>query len=609
MNIEVVVESGRAALSGYDFSGNSCSMDVLHAAETREFRGLVIADTDIDDAAVLLEQLKPGTELWLLDSRSVLADTLHDALSGGYDNLHFVGHGQPGSITLCGKVLEAEDFTALTGADVDAPSIHFWSCMTGAGSKGRAFVHRIAEAFGTVVTAFTGLVGAGNKGGSWLPDVFSGDAGLVAPPFVNALAYAHTLPASALKLISVVTDRGVDVQVRLTAGTVIDNADLVLSYDPTKAIYTGATGNPALTGWTWLSNTDPASPGHLLIDGYSLTSINSTSDIVLARISFTLQQGSTDFGASLASGTLLSVGDSPVVLDTLPTLDNILISSVPVWQSFTPPSNLSYAAGTTVSIDLPVYATDPNGDTITYKASVGQMSGSTFFGVAGVPQISLTLANGHLTGSTTVPAQASAGSYVLRLLADDNTMDTNNGKALDVPFSVIHPMTLDFNGTPTGTPSGYESFQDFILDTTKQSLPGYLASFAGESSTNNKIHIFDVNNDGIPDSFTENWTDVTGAAVTTSGSITWDAHGIFVAQVTAGGTISSQDNYGRLAYDAQGNVVGLYSLDINPVGTLTPDTTAPHSVATFTIPYTSGSWLLLDNDMNGEVVHLTHFST
>ena len=608
MNIEVVVESRRAALSGSDFSRNSCSMEALDAAETRDVRGLVIADSNIEDAAVLLEQLEPGTELWWVDAWSDFEDTLHDVLSAGYDKLHFVGHGQPGSITLGGKALEAEDFTALSGAQVQAPSIHFWSCMTGAGAKGRAFVHSIAETFGSVVTAFSGLVGAGNKGGSWLPDIFSHADVSVPVPFVNAEAYAHTLldpPSPALKLISVVTETGIDVQVRLTAGTVIDNADLVLSYDPSKAIYTGATGNPALTGWSWASNLDKDYPGHLLIDGFSLTSINSTSDIVLARISFTLSQGSTDFGASLASGTLLSVGDSSVELGTLPTLDNILISSAPVWQPFTPPDDLSYAAGTTVSIDLPVYATDPNGDTITYKAFVGQMVGTTFFGLAGVPQIPLTLSNGHLTGSSTVPAQGTTGSYVLRVLADDNATDTNNGTALDVPFSVIHPVTIDFNGTPTGTPSGYESFQDFILDTTKQSLPGYLASFAGESSTNNKIHIFDVNNDGIPDSFTENWTDVIGAAVTTSGSIIWDAHGIFVAQVTAGGTISSQDNYGRLAYDAQGNVVGLYSLDINPVGTLTPDTTAPHSVATFTIPYTSGSWLLL----NGEVDHLTHSST
>ncbi len=124
MNIEVVVDSRRAALSGSDFSGNSCSKDALDAAGTGDFRGLVIADSYIEDAAVLLEQLEPGTELWWVDAWSDFEDTLHDALSAGYDKLHFVGHGQPGSITLGGKALEAEDFTALSGAQVQAPSIH-----------------------------------------------------------------------------------------------------------------------------------------------------------------------------------------------------------------------------------------------------------------------------------------------------------------------------------------------------------------------------------------------------------------------------------------------------------------------------------------------------
>ncbi len=566
MNIDAVVESRRAVLSGYDFSGNSCSTDAFDAAGSRDLRTLVIADADIEDAAVLLEQLEPGTELWRLDARSDFADTLYNALSGGYEALHFVGHGQPGSITLGGKALDAEDFTALTGAQVEAPSIHFWSCMTGSGAKGRAFVRHIAQAFDTVVTAFSGLVGAGNKGGSWLPDVFSRTDASVALPFVNALAYQHTLQASALKLISVVTATGIDVQVRLTAGTVIDNADLVLSFDPAQASYTGTTGNPALTGWIWAANPDPANSAHLLISGIStsFTQINSTSDIVLARISFTRQSESTEFGASLVDRTGLALGDSPVSLGTLPTLDTIVTSLVPVWQQFTPPGHLSYVSGTTIALDFPVYATDPNGDTITYKASVGQMVGTTFFGLAGVPQISLTLANGHLTGSATVPAQAAAGSYVFRLLADDNINDTNNGTALDVPFSVIHPLTINFDGTPVGTPAGYEYFEDFFFDTTKQS-EGYLGSL--HNLDKHPGDIFDGNGDGIPDRFT--WIDNNEQDV--SGLITWNANGLcWIGSANTGG----EGEYGRVAYDAQGYVVGLYTFsNLGPITNITFNTT------------------------------------
>ena len=455
MNIESVVISNGAVLN---------STDLLVSVRHRESRELVIADASIKDADVLSGHLQPGIDLWRVDADTDFSGMLHSALSCGYERLHFLAHGQPGGISFCGKVREAEDFTALSG-DGLAPSLHFWSCMTGAGEKGRAFVQRLSTAFGSVVTAFSDLVGAASKGGSWLPDVLSSNSGrVVTVPFMNCLAYAHTLGVSpALKLTSVVTATGVDVQVRLAAGTVIDNAELVLSYDPAKASYTGVTGNPALTGWTLLSNPDPYSSGHLLIGGYSLTSINSTSDIVLASISFTLPQGSTVFSASLVSDTLLSIGDSPVELGTLPTLDNIIFSSVPVWESFTPPSDLSYAAGTTVLLDFPVYATDHDGDTITYKADVGHMVGATFFGLAGVPQISLTLSNGHLTGSTTVPAEAVPGNYVLRLLADDNTTDTYNGTALDVPFSVtpntlIGKWTLDGNAKDSSSIANHGSF-------------------------------------------------------------------------------------------------------------------------------------------------------
>ncbi len=324
MNIEAVAESNRVALSGADFLGNSFSMEGLEATGNRDLRTLVIADTDIEDAAVLLERLEPGTDLWWVDARSNFADTLDNALSGRYETLHFVGHGQPGSITLGGNVLDAEDFTALSKVDVEAPSIHFWSCMTGAGAKGRAFVHRIAEAFDTVVTAFSGLVGAGDKGGSWLPDVFSRADALVAVPFGNASAYRYTLSASALQLKSVATTAGVDIQVWLTAGTVIDAADIVLSYDTMMAIYTGSAANSVLTGWSWFANPDPVSPNHLLVTGISLNPLNSASDLLLETFSFALPRQSAGFTVSLvggSSGTALtnSTGTDPL-LGTLPTI-------------------------------------------------------------------------------------------------------------------------------------------------------------------------------------------------------------------------------------------------------------------------------------------------
>jgi len=133
--------------------------------------------------------------------------------------------------------------------------------------------------------------------------------------------------------------------------------------------------------------------------------------------------------------------------------------------------------------------------------------------------------------------------------------------------------SIDFDGTPIGTPSSYEGFADFILDTTKQSLPVYLASFVLFNSygATETFSLSDVNNDTLPDTLTANWTDFSGIARTMTASITWGDNGIFLAHPTTGATIDSKDLYGRMAFDAQGDAVGLYILRVNPVFTLTPE--------------------------------------
>ncbi len=319
MNTEIAVASNVALMGGADFSEV-----VQERSKTLDRRSLVIADSGIKDVEVLLGHLDPGTDLLSVDSSADFGTLLKEALNGGYERLHFLGHGQSGEIRFGDRALQVEDFTAVSPneGNVKIPSLHFWSCMTGAGVKGRAFVEGIAKAFGAAVTAFSDLVGAKGLGGSWSPDVCSHEAGFVGAPFANALAYKYTLQTSVLNLIAVPTATGEDVQVWLKGGIAIDAADLVLSYDTTKASYTGAAGNSVL-GWSWVPNQD--APGHLLIGGFSSTAetINSLSDILLETISFTLASGSTGSSVSVETGTDLSnSNNSPnsVPLGTLPEL-------------------------------------------------------------------------------------------------------------------------------------------------------------------------------------------------------------------------------------------------------------------------------------------------
>ena len=302
--------------------GNDLVTDLSNQLADADFsmhdvRELVIADACIEDVDLLVGQLEPRTDLWRVDSKTDIACMFSAALSGAYERIHVLAHGQPGAITLGGKVLEVEDFTAFSCRNVKVQSMHFWSCMTGEGVKGRAFVDGIAQVFDTLVTAFSGLVGASSKGGSWFPDVCSRGKVLAVSPFYNTVAYAHTLQTNILELKAVRTAMGVDLQVWLKAGTVVDAADLVLSYDPARASYTGALPNSEL-GWAWLPNQDV--PGHLLIGGYSGTMIpvNSPADVLLETVSFTLAAGTAEFSVAVTSDTGLSNGDLPVLLGALP---------------------------------------------------------------------------------------------------------------------------------------------------------------------------------------------------------------------------------------------------------------------------------------------------
>ena len=197
MDIGYVVASGKGSSNATDLQVTVFSNNTKDYAMISAGRGLVLADAALQDVDVLVGQLDPGTDLLRIDSGTDVEGLLEKAFSAGYDRLHFLGHGQSGAITLGGKKLDVEDFKALSNRLASPPSVHFWSCLTGAGEKGRAFVDGIAHAFGSVVTAFSGLAGASSKGGSWLPDVFSHEGVSVGVPFGNAYTYAYTLATTA----------------------------------------------------------------------------------------------------------------------------------------------------------------------------------------------------------------------------------------------------------------------------------------------------------------------------------------------------------------------------------------------------------------------------
>jgi uncharacterized delta-60 repeat protein len=118
-------------------------------------------------------------------------------------------------------------------------------------------------------------------------------------------------------------------------------------------------------------------------------------------------------------------------------------------------------------------------------------------------------------------------------------------------------MAIDFDGTPVDNAMANETFTDFYVETTLLSQQGYFASMIAPDSPHSIIHLYDDNSDGLPDRFIDN---------DESGIIVWNSNGTWTAVITSGGDGGGS---GRLAFDADGNVVGLYATMDNRVDTMT----------------------------------------
>ncbi|NTW70193.1 MAG: DUF4347 domain-containing protein [Chlorobiaceae bacterium] len=240
----------------------SAAITSLEEIAVQQGRELVIADSALEDKEVLLGHLASGTDLWSVDAGADLGVILRKAFNSGYARLHFLGHGQSGAISLGGRLLQAEDFATQSEGFLNSKvkSMHFWSCLTGAGEKGRAFVDRIGQAFGVAVTAFNGLVGAESKGGNWFPDVWSEFVVDAGNPFVNAIAYQHTL--------------------------------VLLEGDENDNILIGGAGNDTLIGWGGAdSMTGGAGDDRYYVDnaGDVVSEVDEPGiDAVYTKISYTL---------------------------------------------------------------------------------------------------------------------------------------------------------------------------------------------------------------------------------------------------------------------------------------------------------------------------------
>ena len=166
-------------------------------------REALFVDPSVSDIEIILGHVRPGIEATLLDGVRPVAHQIVAALANrrDLDAVHVIAHGSPGRVhftagdwSVESAAAEAEDLAAIgraLGPDCD---LRLWSCHTGAGPTGAAFVKRLAQATGGEVAAASGQVGAAARGGSWQLTALSNRAAPQPPLTTAGLArYAGVL--------------------------------------------------------------------------------------------------------------------------------------------------------------------------------------------------------------------------------------------------------------------------------------------------------------------------------------------------------------------------------------------------------------------------------
>ena len=126
--------------------------------------GTMLAGLRDDVEAIVLERSKPAT--------AQIVGVLKER--GGIEAIHIVAHGRPGEVCLDTGALSigtldehSADLKAIGSALGASGEILLWSCETGQGGRGAAFVAGLERMTGAHVATASGLIGSSARGGTW----------------------------------------------------------------------------------------------------------------------------------------------------------------------------------------------------------------------------------------------------------------------------------------------------------------------------------------------------------------------------------------------------------------------------------------------------------
>ncbi|MDO8777121.1 MAG: DUF4347 domain-containing protein, partial [Burkholderiaceae bacterium] len=172
----------------------------VEVAPTTQRTEIVFIENNIVDYQTLLNSIKPGAEVHVLDATQDGLAQMAQILAGrsGIDAIHVISHGSQaaidlGSLSLTSDTLDAHaseiaNIGHALSADGD---ILLYGCNVSAGADGAEFIARLAELSRADVAASTDLTGAVAKGGNWTLERASG---VVDTAAVVGVDYSDILP-------------------------------------------------------------------------------------------------------------------------------------------------------------------------------------------------------------------------------------------------------------------------------------------------------------------------------------------------------------------------------------------------------------------------------
>jgi hypothetical protein len=194
------------------FRGDEISHDPFYVRHvdlkpvTAHTSEILFVDPSVSDLNTILCGLRPEVEAVVLDAGEPAARQIAATLAGRHDldAVHIIAHGAPGRVRFAGGdwsaatlADDAEGFAAIGRALGEDGDLRLWSCDTGAGAAGEAFVAGLAQATLADVAAATGRVGAASLGGAWELKTRTRAAGACAPLTEAGIAqYAGVLGAN-----------------------------------------------------------------------------------------------------------------------------------------------------------------------------------------------------------------------------------------------------------------------------------------------------------------------------------------------------------------------------------------------------------------------------